>query len=266
MLIAAINFSFDKISKFDEISKDYKEDVVYYYTLDEFFEDYYNNSKQYVAVFLNDETATEEIFNELRTNIKTGIYLAIYNAELTLDVDNYLDMDNVTSSEFQILIRGAKKIYELLDDGISIEDDYYHFEFFKKIIHIEIKRAKRYNIKLSLLYITVDNIDELRSVVTEDTIFSDVIDVVTSSIRDIDLPITIGEEAVLILMPHTNKMGATVVAERIFNRLSEKKELNFSISLITSNDENLNFTTMMKQLHEGIDDSRTAGGNRIIIR
>ena len=88
----------------------------------------------------------------------------------------------------------------------------------------------------------------------------------TASIRDIDLPITIGEEAALILMPHTNKVGATVVAERIFKKLSDKNELNFSISLVTSNESNLNFTTMMTQLHEGIDDSRRGGGNRIIIR
>ncbi len=267
MYIALLNFPEDKQEVFNQLSINYKDIIIYYDTLDDFFDDYFNNSKTYMAIFLNDVTATEEIITELRIHVRATIYLAVYSYDTPeLEVDNYLYIPDARPNEFELLLRGSKKINELLDNGIAIDDDYYHFEFFKKIIHIEIKRAKRYGIDLSLLYLTLDNIEELRANTIEDTIFPQVIKMTTSSIRDIDLPINIGEEAILILMPHTNKVGATVVAERIYGKLSVKKELKFSISIVTTSKEYHNFSTMMTQLHEGIDDSRKSEGNRITIR
>ncbi len=264
MHIAVVDFSFDKIGGFEKISENYKDKIIYYYTIDELLHDYYNNNRTYMAIFIDDET-TQNNIEDLRSHVKSPVYLAKYEeGAIELDVDNFICMKDATKKEFDILIRSSERVKELLDSEISIDDDFYHFEFFKKIIHIEIKRAKRYDIDLSLFYMTIDNIEYMKE--RNESFFTEIIKIVTTSIRDIDLPINIGDEGLLILMPHTDKMGAATVAERIFNRIGKTPKLKFSISIVTSNQNNLKFSTMMTQLHEGIEDSRVNGSNRIVIK
>jgi len=235
------------------------------------FDNIFNKEEKYTTLFIPDDLENlKEIVQEFKTHLKISVNLITFNSDTVtgLEVDNFLNHD-FSSEEFDILLRGAAKITELLDTGINISNDFYHFEFFKRIIHIEIKRAKRYGISLSLLYLTFNNIEEITSNSKEnfDKLFKEFNAALTTSIRDIDIPIAFGKEAILLLMPHTNKGGANIVAERIFNKLTKNNpEINFSISVVSPEKEELNFSTMMRKIHEGIEESVQKGGNLIIVK
>jgi PleD family two-component response regulator len=185
-----------------------------------------------------------------------------------LEIDNFIN-ESAPKEEFYLLFRASKKITELLDNNIDISNDFYHFEFFKRIIHIEIKRAKRYGIKLALLYLTFNNADEIKNNSKKqfEGLFKEFNSAVTTSIRDIDIPIAFGEEAILLMMPHTDKGGANIVAERIFSKLlKDAQTINFSISIVSPKKEDLNFSVMMRMIHEGIEESVEKGGKSIMVK
>jgi two-component system cell cycle response regulator len=207
---------------------------------------------------------------EIKTHLKLSLNIIQYeNKDLSnLEIDNYISA-NAPKEEFLLLLRASKRITELLDTSIDISSNFYHFEFFKRIIHIEIKRAKRYGIELALLYLTFNNADEIKNSSEKqfESLFNEFNASVTTSLRDIDIPIAFGEEAILLMMPHTNKGGANIVAERIYSKLIKNTQsINFSISIVSPKKEDLNFSIMMKMIHEGIEQSISKGGKSIIVK
>lgn len=237
---------------------------------EELFENIFNNNKKYLSVFIPDDIAEiNGIILEIKTHLKLSLNIIKYkNEDLSeFEIDNFIS-ETAPKEEYLSLLRGSKKITELLDTSIDISNNFYHFEFFKRIIHIEIKRAKRYGIELSLLYLTFNNADQINNNSKEqfESLFREFNAAITKSIRDIDIPIAFGEEAILLMMPHTNKGGANIVAERIYNKLTKNAQsINFSISIVSPKKEDLNFSIMMRMIHEGIEESVKKGGKSIII-
>ncbi len=238
---------------------------------EELFENIFNKDQKYLSIFIPDDTSDiNNIILEMRTHLKLSLNIIKYydNNLDNLEIDNFIS-STATQEEYLSLLRASKRITELLDTSIDISNNFYHFEFFKRIIHIEIKRAKRYGIELALLYLTFNNADEIKnnSKGQFESLFTEFNAAVTTSIRDIDIPIAFGEEAILLMMPHTNKGGANIVAERIYSKLIKNAQsINFSISIVSPEKENLNFSVMMKMIHEGIEESVEKGGKSIIVK
>ncbi len=247
---------------------DYK--LVFLDSTEDLFENIFNNDQKYISIFIADDIEEiNGIILEIKTHLKLSLNVIKYKNEnlSELEIDNFIS-ETATKEEYLSLLRGAKKITELLDTSIDISNNFYHFEFFKRIIHIEIKRAKRYGIELALLYLTFNNADEINNNSKEqfESLFREFNAAVTTSIRDIDIPIAFGEEAILLMMPHTNKGGANIVAERIYSKLTKNAQsINFSISIVSPKKEDLNFSIMMKMIHEGIEESVKKGGKSIIV-
>jgi diguanylate cyclase (GGDEF)-like protein len=92
----------------------------------------------------------------------------------------------------------------------------YHFEFFKKILVIELKRAKRFGYPLAAMLIALDDDTaaaapaavrgELRAQITR---------ALRASVRDIDLPVDYADGRFLVLLPHTDAAGAERAGRRL---------------------------------------------------
>lgn len=103
-------------------------------------------------------------------------------------------------------------------------DDMYDFEFFKKLLLMEVKRSKRYAYPISLAIVAFDGFQEVTAELdarARGRVVGSLLAQITLSIRDIDLPVLYAEDKVLVFMPHTARTGAMVVGGRLRDRLRE---------------------------------------------
>jgi len=107
---------------------------------------------------------------------------------------------------------------ELEEQGRSEKRLIDDFEFFKRLLLMEVKRSKRYAYPISLALVALDDFRGL----TDDWDSKDrgravgvALRRITQNVRDIDLAVLYAEEKVLVLMPHTPQQGALIVGERL---------------------------------------------------
>ncbi len=103
-------------------------------------------------------------------------------------------------------------------------DSAYDFEFFKKLLLMEVKRSKRYAYPISLAIVAFDGFQEVTADLDakeRGRVVGSLLAQITLCIRDIDLPVLYAEDKVLVFMPHTPRSGAMVVGGRLRDRLRE---------------------------------------------
>ena len=147
------------------------------------------------------------------------------------------------------------------------------FEFFKKLLLMEVKRSRRYRYPVSFLLVGVDHFVERsqplgQKVRTE--ILAEVLRTLTESVRDIDLAMPFTEGRFLIFLPHTPRAGARVVAGRVRERMQKLAapwEVTASIGVAAyeprAEDEQVSFGTLMKEAADALRKAQLAGGNRV---
>lgn len=96
--------------------------------------------------------------------------------------------------------------------------------YFYTIIVKEIERAKRHNRQLSLMLIDIDFFKDFNDRYGHwegDYVLKKIADIISKSIRDIDMAFRYGGEEFTILLPETTHEEAIIVAERIRKSVSE---------------------------------------------
>jgi diguanylate cyclase (GGDEF)-like protein len=115
--------------------------------------------------------------------------------------------------------------------------DLYNSRTFMKEIKDELRRAKRYKRPVALCMITIDGFREIArqyGALTCDAVLKSMGDVLRGAIRDVDIPARYSAEEFTIIFPETNASGASIVAERIRQRIGSQS--------ITHNWHNLKVT------------------------
>ncbi len=98
----------------------------------------------------------------------------------------------------------------------------YNSRTFLKELKDEIKRGKRYKRPVSLAMISIDGFKEIHrqyGALTGDAVLKVVANVLRTSIRDVDIAARYSAEEFAIIFPETNTSGASVVAERLRQRI-----------------------------------------------
>jgi diguanylate cyclase (GGDEF)-like protein len=89
---------------------------------------------------------------------------------------------------------------------------------FLSALQKEIRRAKRYKLELTVLYLDIDDfreINERHGELVGDILLREVAILVKNRIRDIDMAARLSGEEFGLILPETERMGAFLVAERI---------------------------------------------------
>ena len=89
---------------------------------------------------------------------------------------------------------------------------------FLSALQKEIRRAKRYRLELTVLYLDIDDfreINERHGELVGDILLREVAILVKNKIRDIDMAARLSGEEFGLILPETERMGAFLVAERI---------------------------------------------------
>ncbi len=89
---------------------------------------------------------------------------------------------------------------------------------FLSALQKEIRRAKRYRLELTVLYLDIDDfreINERHGELVGDILLREVAILIKNKIRDIDMAARLAGEEFALILPETERMGAFLVAERI---------------------------------------------------
>lgn len=102
----------------------------------------------------------------------------------------------------------------------------YNSRSFKKKLHYELKRAKRYKRPLSLLVMSVDRLDEIRrqyGLLALDEVMRAAANIAKAAIRDVDIASRSGTDQIAIIFPETYSSRALVVGERVRDKIKTTK-------------------------------------------
>jgi diguanylate cyclase (GGDEF)-like protein len=150
---------------------------------------------------------------------------------------------------------------------------FYHIEFFKDLLVMEIRRAKRYGYPLSICLVSLDPYELPSDQLTmASRIRAKVARAVSRSIRDIDIPVFVGQERLLVLLPHTPIDGAAQVARRLVTAVSERNgapdtELprvtaSIGVAGVGEGDE-VSFSGLMRRARQALERARQQGGDTV---
>ncbi len=140
-------------------------------------------------------------------------------------------------------------------------------EFFKKLLLVEVKRSRRYHYPVSLAMLSVDGWAERVGKLAEalrSALLGELLALVASGVRDIDLPLLYDHEHILVFMPHTDALGARTAAERLVKRArTHPGGLTVSVGVASYGGEgNMSLATLVRGAVGAHAEARKGGGDR----
>lgn len=151
-----------------------------------------------------------------------------------------------------------------------------HFEFFKKLLELELRRAKRYGYGIAVCIVAPDPMEGNPTQEVQDKLFRKVAAAITSSIRDIDIPVDYANQRMLLFLPYTDEAGSKEVAQRILKLVrsavhtkARDRHVHMSVSIgiaARGQDEEISFSKLMKDAGAALKAAQLKGGNRLICR
>jgi PleD family two-component response regulator len=155
--------------------------------------------------------------------------------------------------------------------GDEARERYYQFEFFKKIVGIELKRSRRYDFPLALMLVRWDQAEPVPEAGEIHPVFAALAKVTRDGLRDIDIPITFSEETILVMMPHTDMPGARVVADRIRTNGAQIKPKGdatsptVTVAIVSAEGASrLDFGALMQAATRALEEAHRAGGDQVV--
>jgi len=158
-----------------------------------------------------------------------------------------------------------------VSDGLT---GLYNHAYFSQALKRELQRAKRHELKLSLVMLDLDNFKKLndsRGHVEGDKVLVKTAGIVRESLRSIDTAARYSGEEFAIILPDTDRGGAFVVAERIRKRIEDHFrhkpgfQATASGGVATFPEDAGSLEELVCRSREGLYRSKTDGKNRMTV-
>ncbi len=197
-----------------------------------------------------------------------------------INVDYYENKDDYHENKDDYYVFSLTDITKLKEKSNLLEYQASHDKLtglfnrnrFDEVYEKEIKRAKRYNNDLSLIIFDIDNfkmINDTYGHQTGDEVLKEMARITISNVREQDIIVRWGGEEFLILLPQTNLLGASTVANKIrtsieaniFTTNSLNITASFGVTQLLENDDESSFITRSdKFLYE----AKKTGKNKVV--
>lgn len=144
-----------------------------------------------------------------------------------------LEFMEALAGQASIAIDNAK-LYELATkDGLT---KLYIYRHFYTLLENEVKRAKRYGHPLALLMMDIDdfkNVNDTYGHPVGDVLLREIANVITQTVRTIDIPARYGGEEFSVILPETTAEDARIIAERLRKNIQNIKITTKNDNIIT---------------------------------
>lgn len=142
-------------------------------------------------------------------------------------------------------------------------------------LELELRRVDRYGFPLAVAHVGLDPLPEDAgqwSKVLDAQLGPALADAIRSCVRDIDISAMLSNREMLVVMPHTDREGARLVARRICKQVSSQSyhfgrariQPTTSIGVATLHGERMPADELVKRARANRDRAADAGGNRIV--
>jgi diguanylate cyclase (GGDEF)-like protein len=158
-----------------------------------------------------------------------------------------------------------------LTDGLT---GLYNHRYFQEQLEVEVKRAQRYDLNLSLIMIDLDHFKEFNDTyghLEGDNLLRKISQILKSSLRETDFVARYGGEEFAIILPETNKQGASIAAERIRKTVNEQTfgeggvKMTISLGVASYPDDACLRADLIKRADEALYRAKREGRNRICL-
>jgi diguanylate cyclase (GGDEF)-like protein len=207
----------------------------------------------------------------LRPHDRDGLAAALQAAEKIAAL-----RDRVTS------LRGSEEMLRerLQRHGQSdLATGFFHIEFFEQVLLMELKRAKRYGYMLAACLVALDawRDPEPPPAAVGRRLRSLVATTIAGIVRDIDMPVDLTEDRMLIFLPFTDLQGATQVGRRISAAVTAKGTLadgvgrswrpavSIGIAALRPG-KPVSFARLMRDATTALRAAQLKGGDRVVVR
>ncbi len=149
--------------------------------------------------------------------------------------------------------------------------------FFDKMIHQEKKRHERLNHCFSILILDIDHFKAINDTYGHDVgdlILKEIGGIIKDSVREVDYPIRYGGEEFVIILPHTEKEQAFILADRLRERIEshsfvvDGNVLNVTVSIGVSEFDpakGKDVDAVLKEADLALYTSKSTGRNKVSI-
>ena len=164
----------------------------------------------------------------------------------------------------------ARRIADL-ERGRPISAGIYDYDFFKKLLLLEVKRSRRYRYPVSPALASVDRWREVSARMDERVraaMLGDLLATVAKAVRDIDLPLLYAGDRILVFMPHTGAAGAIEVGRRVVHRVRTwhgGADVTGSVGVATFDGEGtMSFSGLVRSAADALLRAQQSGGDRAV--
>ena len=155
-----------------------------------------------------------------------------------------------------------------ITDGLT---GLYNHRHFHEHLEVEVNRAQRYDLNLSLIMIDLDHFKKFNDSyghLEGDTLLRKIAQILKSSLRETDYVARYGGEEFAVILPETNKAGASFAAERVRKTISEQtfgevgEKMTISLGVASYPDDACLRTDLIKKADEALYRAKKEGRNR----
>ncbi len=227
---------------------------------------------------------------ELEKKNASGIYYIVPlrnnggNPYAFIEVDNIISQIKIEKDQINFLKIVATQLSLFLKNYSLIEKlkklsntdpltEAYNYRYFRDALEIELEKAKRFKYSVSLLFIDINNFKEINDKyghLVGDEVLIKVVQSIKNLIRKSDILCRYGGDEFVIILPHIDKKGATILKNRLIENfvtvkiMNESKKITYSIGISTYPDEAKNIDILLKKADKELYKEKNEFKNIII--
>jgi diguanylate cyclase (GGDEF)-like protein len=158
----------------------------------------------------------------------------------------------------------------------DLASNFFHMDYFERVLVMELKRAKRYGYSLAACLVGLDawHKGEPPPPPVADKLRTQVAGAISKIVRDIDMPVDLAEDRMLVFLPYANLDGAVRVGKRIAaavarDRKADDEEWTPTVSIgiaALKPGKPVSFARLMRDATSALKAAQLRGGDQVVVR
>ena len=161
----------------------------------------------------------------------------------------------------------------------DLATSFFHMEYFERVLVMELKRARRYGYSLAACLVGLDawNGEEPPPPPVALKLRTQLANAIAAIVRDIDMPVDLAEDRMLVFLPYADLDGAVRVGKRIAASVARLREatdgdgqswrgsVSIGIAALKPG-KPVSFARLMREATSALKAAQLRGGDQVVVR